>query len=163
MKINKINFYIIISILELVIGFCSLLFSIYGYFTSYSIKEAEEAFGGLVDFFYYKESMYKYFIFGILSLISGIFYFYNKKIHWFTTHSLIIFCFLSIEIPFLLSIINIEFAIVFFQIILLVLFIVLEIFQIKNLQKRNYLDKKRIIILSSIFGVLLFLFWLIII
>jgi len=151
---NKINFYKIISILELAIGFYYLYFSIHGYFTFYSIKET----GGIlevVDFFYYKESMYPYFFFGIICLISGIFYFFNKKFHWFATHSLIILCFLSIEIKFLLSGGYTLFAIIFYQIILLSLFIFLEIFQIKNLRKRNYLDKKKLIIFSSIFGILL--------
>ena len=155
MKIRTINLYLLIAILEFAIGFCILIWSIYGYYNFFSIEEAEQKFGGLVDFLYYKESMYKYFFAGTITCFSGICYIINKKIHWFATHSLIIFCFLSIELPFLFSIIKIESAIIFFQVILLTLFILLETLQIKNLNKRNYSDKKKIIILSSILGVFL--------
>jgi len=141
----------IIAILEFAIGLFISVWSIVMYFNCYSTKEV-----GLADYVYYKETMYQYFFVGIIIFLSGISYIFNKKVNWLLTHSFIIFFFLSLCVWVLLDINYhfITFQDLLFPIILMVIFILLEIFQIKNLKKRKYSDNKKIIIISSIIGIL---------
>ena len=160
MKISKINIYMIIAILEIAIGLYVLIWATIGYHRFFSYEEAEHFLHGLVSFAYYKEHLYRYFFVGAITLFSGISYIFNKKIHWVLTHSLIILLFFSLWVW---SLFEVPIDMIFFDLIVfntpttmtsIAIFTLLEIFQIKNLKKREYSDNKKTIIISSILGIL---------
>lgn len=87
---------------EIVVGIIFLCFEIRDYMTLYSMAEADKLFGGLVDFFKYKESTYSQFFFWGTVTLTGISYWVNKKLYWVLTQNTIFILFSKLGLPYIL-------------------------------------------------------------
>ena len=96
-KIGKAQ---LIPYIEIIIGIILLSIEVYDYFTLYSMAEVDAMYGGIVDFYKYKENTYcPAFLWTILTL-TGISYWISKKMYWILTQTFIILLLLKATLPF---------------------------------------------------------------
>ena len=87
----------IIAFIECLFGIILLSNEIINYVHLFSIKEINDQFGGVVEWFKYKESCNKNIFLYSLLIITGLSFWINKKLHWgLTQMSLITFSFVII-------------------------------------------------------------------
>ena len=124
-----------ISILEILIGLYFLISGIYLYVTLLSIEEADKMFGGVVDFFMYKESTYSQIFLSSIILFSGISIYIKENLFWIL-NQIVLIAFLSIGLTacFYISSDKSLFTILFI-IIVLSIFVLIE----RKLNDKRYL------------------------
>ena len=88
----------IIAFIECSLGFILLLIEIRDYLHLPTIHEIDEQFGGLVDWFKYKESCYKNLFLYSLLMITGFSFWINRKHYWGLTQVLLITLFFVVII-----------------------------------------------------------------
>ena len=154
---------IIISILEILIGLFFLVRGIYLYPHLFSYKEADEMFGGLADFYIYKEDIYCQVFLNSIILLAGISIWINKKSFWFLNQIILIIflstmpllmiadCFFS---PDLAEIIIAIILVIITTVILLSIFILIN----RKINNENYLLKigvtNKLRVISQVLGVI---------
>ena len=97
MNKHNADFLSIIAFIECLFGFILLSNEIINYVHLFSIKEINDQFGGVVEWFKYKESCNKNIFLYSLLIITGLSFWINRKLHWGLTQiSLITFSFVII-------------------------------------------------------------------
>jgi len=92
----------LLPFVEIVVGIIFLCFEIRDYMTLYSMAEADKLFGGLVDFYKYKESTYSQIFFWGTVILTGMSYWMNKKLYWVLTQNTIFTLFAKLGLPYIL-------------------------------------------------------------
>lgn len=90
-----------IAILEIISGMILLIWEIHDFIKLPTTFEADEMYGGLVDFIKYKENTYCLLYLWTILLFTGISFFINKKLHWVFTQISLIVVFLIWEVIFI--------------------------------------------------------------
>jgi hypothetical protein len=137
MKIIRFNITKLIAIIEIVCGVILLVHEIYDFITLPTTTEIDTKYGGLVDFFKYKENTYSLLYLWIVLLFTGTSYWINKKLHWTFTQISLITLFFSVEFMYLMILTSdVIIFLIILSIFLLFLFIFLEI----RLFRHKYLE-----------------------
>jgi hypothetical protein len=145
-----------ISVIEILIGMFFFIRGIYLYFTLYSYEEADQMFGGLADFFMYKENTYSQMFLSATILFTGISIAISEKLFWIL-NQIILIVFLLIGIGVCYSIFwQALISPIIFAVVILSIFALIE----RKLNNKNYLvnigitNKLRVI--SWILGLICF-------
>jgi len=88
-------------LMEIAIGLTFLCIEIRDYLTLYSFAEADQLYGGLVDFVKYKENTYSEIFLWSILVLTGIFFWINKKIYWIFTQVFLLLFFFKIGLSVL--------------------------------------------------------------
>lgn len=144
-KIGKAQ---LIPYIEIIIGIILLSIEVYDYFTLYSMTEVDAMYGGIVDFYKYKENTYcPAFLWTILTL-TGISYWISKKMYWILTQTFIILLLLKAILPFYAIFIELNPIIFYiFPCLYFALFIMVEmiLFRIKRIESTNINTKTKML------------------
>ena len=81
-KIIRRNKYFLIASVELIAGAILLACEIRDFIRLPTTTEADEMYGGLVDFFKYQENTYCLLYLWMILLFAGVSYWINRKLHW---------------------------------------------------------------------------------
>lgn len=137
MSPNKKNRAILIPYIEIIIGTILLSLEVHDYMTLYSMDEADKLFGGLVDFYKYKESTYNQAFLWSILIFTGISYWVNKKLYWILTQTFLLLVLVKVLLPFYAIFIELNpIPFYIFPTLYIVLFIWIEtiLFKIKQIE-----------------------------
>ena len=128
MNRRVINLLRIVAVTEFLLGLILLSNEIINYAHLPTTQEINNQFGGLVEWFRYKESCYKNFFLYLLLIITGVSFWMNKRLYWGLTQVLLITLFFVIIINlWFMSSFRLELGVCLVTLSLLIIFIYLEI------------------------------------